>query len=67
MWDAKIDGAIFIIAAHLSVSEKYSGWRDGGRREGGSIKTKLGREGGLAGGGCGAIAQVIFLNSGSRS
>ena len=29
MWDAKIDGAIFIIAAHLSVSEKYSGWREG--------------------------------------
>lgn len=43
MWDAKIDGAIFIIAAHLSVSEKYSGWREGGR-EGASKPSEGERE-----------------------
>ena len=40
-WDAKIDGAIFIIAAHLSVSEKYSGWREGGLAGGGGVVVQL--------------------------
>ena len=50
-----MDGAIFIIVPHLSGSRRI---REVLRSELGSIKTKVGRERGLAGGELVAVVQL---------